>query len=140
MLREIRKHPDAQALILTSCTYDGLRYDLNFLQAWSRPDLEQLDRLGERARKVLTAAAVIVGAGVILFDPIFQGLAISLMAGEVASLLISRMAVPVLLGAMACRYVPIDDVGRAGLLVASQRDRGRAICAAARGACLLHAG
>jgi multidrug efflux pump subunit AcrB len=44
----------------------------------------------------LTAAAVIVGAGVILFDPIFQGLAISLMAGEMASLLLSRMAVPVL--------------------------------------------
>ena len=44
----------------------------------------------------LTAAAVIVGAGVILFDPIFQGLAISLMAGEVASLLLSRMAVPVM--------------------------------------------
>ncbi len=45
---------------------------------------------------VLTAAAVVVGASVILFDPIFQGLAISLMAGEVASLLISRMAIPVL--------------------------------------------
>ncbi len=45
---------------------------------------------------LLTALAVVVGAGVILFDPIFQGLAISLMAGEVASLLISRMAVPVL--------------------------------------------
>jgi multidrug efflux pump subunit AcrB len=44
----------------------------------------------------LTAAAVIVGAGVILFDPIFQGLALSLMAGEIASLLLSRMAVPVL--------------------------------------------
>ena len=44
----------------------------------------------------LTAAAVIVGAAVILFDPIFQGLAISLMAGEVASLLLSRMTVPVL--------------------------------------------
>ena len=43
----------------------------------------------------LTAAAVIVGAGVILFDPIFQGLAISLMAGEVASLALSRMTVPV---------------------------------------------
>jgi hypothetical protein len=41
----------------------------------------------------LTAAAMIAGAGVILFDPIFQGLAISLMAGEVASLLLSRMAV-----------------------------------------------
>jgi hypothetical protein len=42
------------------------------------------------------AAAVVVGASVILFDPIFQGLAISLMAGEVASTVISRMTVPVL--------------------------------------------
>jgi len=45
---------------------------------------------------LLTAAAVIVGSAVILFDPIFQGLAISLMAGEVASLLLSRMTVPIL--------------------------------------------
>ncbi|MBF0410567.1 MAG: efflux RND transporter permease subunit [Candidatus Riflebacteria bacterium] len=45
---------------------------------------------------LLTAAAVVVGAGVILFDPIFQGLAISLMAGEVASTLLARIAVPVL--------------------------------------------
>jgi multidrug efflux pump subunit AcrB len=45
---------------------------------------------------MLTAAAVIVGASVILFDPIFQGLAISLMAGEVASLLLSRATVPIL--------------------------------------------
>ncbi|GMU90949.1 MAG: multidrug transporter AcrB [Candidatus Hydrogenedentota bacterium] len=45
---------------------------------------------------MLTAAAVVVGASVILFDPIFQGLAISLMAGEVASLLLSRMTVPIL--------------------------------------------
>jgi multidrug efflux pump subunit AcrB len=45
---------------------------------------------------LLTAAAVVVGAFVILFDPIFQGLAISLMAGEVASTFLSRMAVPVL--------------------------------------------
>ena len=45
---------------------------------------------------LLTALAVVVGAAVILADPIFQGLAVSLMAGEIASLLISRMAVPVL--------------------------------------------
>ncbi|MBM3858580.1 MAG: efflux RND transporter permease subunit [Verrucomicrobia bacterium] len=45
---------------------------------------------------MLTAAAVVVGASVILFDPIFQGLAIALMAGEIASLLLSRMAVPVI--------------------------------------------
>jgi multidrug efflux pump subunit AcrB len=44
---------------------------------------------------LLTAAAVVVGASVILFDPIFQGLAISLMAGEVASTVLSRMTVPV---------------------------------------------
>ena len=45
---------------------------------------------------LLTAAAVVVGASVILFDPIFQGLALSLMAGEIASTVLSRMAVPVL--------------------------------------------
>jgi multidrug efflux pump subunit AcrB len=45
---------------------------------------------------LLTATAVVVGASVILFDPIFQGLAISLMAGEVASTLFSRMVVPIL--------------------------------------------
>ena len=44
---------------------------------------------------LLTAAAVVVGAGVILFDPIFQGLAVALMAGEVASLALSRMTVPI---------------------------------------------
>ncbi len=45
---------------------------------------------------LLTALAVVVGASVILADPIFQGLALSLMFGEIASLLISRLAVPVL--------------------------------------------
>ncbi len=45
---------------------------------------------------LLTAMAVVFGAAVILADPIFQGLAIALMAGEIASLFISRMAVPVL--------------------------------------------
>jgi multidrug efflux pump subunit AcrB len=44
---------------------------------------------------LLTAAAVVVGAAVILFDPIFQGLAIALMAGEIASLALSRMTVPI---------------------------------------------
>ncbi len=45
---------------------------------------------------LLTALAVVIGASVILADPIFQGLAISLMFGEIASLLVSRMAVPVM--------------------------------------------
>jgi len=54
---------------------------------------------------LLTAMAVVAGAAVILADPIFQGLAIALMAGEIASLLISRMAVPVLYF-MAHRHAP----------------------------------
>jgi len=45
---------------------------------------------------LLTAAAVVVGTSVMLFDPIFQGLAVSMMAGEVAATLLSRAAVPVL--------------------------------------------
>ncbi|HUF46961.1 MAG TPA: efflux RND transporter permease subunit [Vicinamibacterales bacterium] len=61
----------------------------------------------------LTAAAVIVGSAVILFDPIFQGLAISLMAGEVASLLLSRMAVPVIY------YMAHGETTRAAVPVAA---------------------
>jgi multidrug efflux pump subunit AcrB len=45
---------------------------------------------------LLTASAVVVGSSVILFDPIFQGMAISLMAGEVAATFLSRTMVPVL--------------------------------------------
>ncbi len=45
---------------------------------------------------LLTAAAVVVGSFVMLFDPIFQGLALSLMFGEVAATILSRFAVPVL--------------------------------------------
>lgn len=45
---------------------------------------------------LLTASAVVVGSFVMLFDPIFQGLAISLMFGEIAATVLSRFAVPVL--------------------------------------------
>jgi hypothetical protein len=46
---------------------------------------------------LLTAAAVVVGSSVILLDPIFQGMAISLMAGDVASSLLSRTGAGALL-------------------------------------------
>jgi len=45
---------------------------------------------------MLTAMAVVIGAAVILTDPIFQGLAISLMAGGIAALFVSLPTVPVL--------------------------------------------
>jgi len=68
-------------------------------------ELRRADGLPQRAAVIeagavrfrpmrLRALAVVVGASVILADPIFQGLAISLMFGEIASLFISRLAVP----------------------------------------------
>jgi multidrug efflux pump subunit AcrB len=45
---------------------------------------------------LLTAAAVVVGSLVMLFDPIFQGLAISLMMGSIAAVILSPVTVPVL--------------------------------------------
>jgi multidrug efflux pump subunit AcrB len=45
---------------------------------------------------LLTAAAVVVGSLVMLFDPIFQGLAISLMMGSIAAVVLSPVTVPVL--------------------------------------------
>jgi multidrug efflux pump subunit AcrB len=45
---------------------------------------------------LLTGAAVVVGSFVIVFDPIFQGLAIALMFGEIASTTLSRVTIPVL--------------------------------------------
>ncbi|MDF3819360.1 efflux RND transporter permease subunit [Leptospira sp. 96542] len=45
---------------------------------------------------LLTASAVVVGSFIMLFDPIFQGLAISLMFGEIAATFLSRFAVPAL--------------------------------------------
>ncbi len=45
---------------------------------------------------LLTAAAVVVGGAVMLADPIFQGLAVSLIFGEIAATVLSRFAVPAL--------------------------------------------
>jgi multidrug efflux pump subunit AcrB len=78
------------SIILVDFAEDGIRRGLSIEQA-------VVDAGAVRFRPMLlTALAVTVGSAVILFDPIFQGLSISLAAGEVASLLISRMAVPVL--------------------------------------------
>lgn len=58
-------------------------------------DQAVIDAGAIRFRPMPLTAAVVVGSAVILFDLIFQGLAITLMAGEIASLLLSRMTVPV---------------------------------------------
>ena len=43
---------------------------------------------------LLTAGTVVIGAFVILFDPIFQGLAIALMGGRIASTILTLLVVP----------------------------------------------
>lgn len=45
---------------------------------------------------LLTAGTVVIGAFVILFDPIFQGLAISLMGGAIASTALTLLMVPLI--------------------------------------------
>ncbi len=54
---------------------------------------------------LLTAVAAMIGAAVILFDPIFQGLAISLLFGLASSTLLTVLVVPAI-------YVALRDDGR----------------------------
>jgi multidrug efflux pump subunit AcrB len=64
---------------------------------------------------LLTAAAVVAGSSVMLSDPIFQGLAVSLMFGEIAATLLSRFAVPVL-------YYWVVGKSRVRFIEASRRE------------------
>ncbi|MGE0763749.1 MAG: efflux RND transporter permease subunit [Bdellovibrionales bacterium] len=66
---------------------------------------------------LLTAAAVVVGSSVMLADPIFQGLAVSLIFGEVAATILSRFAVPVL-------YYWFVGKSRVGTLRAEMQSQG----------------
>jgi len=104
------------SIILVDFAEDGIRRGLSIEQA-------VVDAGAVRFRPMLlTALAVSVGSAVILFDPIFQGLALSLAAGEVASLLISRMAVPVLYEMVRKRELRAVDPGD------DQDDEGCAEC------------
>ncbi len=64
---------------------------------------------------LLTAAAVVVGSLVMLFDPIFQGLAISLMMGSIAAVVLSPLTVPVLYYLIA-RRGRAEELRRGALL------------------------
>ena len=45
---------------------------------------------------LLTAGTVVIGAMVMLFDPIFQGLAISMLGGTIFSTFLTLLAVPLI--------------------------------------------
>jgi multidrug efflux pump subunit AcrB len=53
---------------------------------------------------LLTALAAMIGAGVILFDPIFQGLAISLLFGLISSTILTVLVIPAI-------YIALKDDG-----------------------------
>ncbi|MGL4992548.1 MAG: efflux RND transporter permease subunit [Bacteroidales bacterium] len=55
---------------------------------------------------VLTAGTVVLGAIVILFDPLFQGLAISLMGGTITSTILTLIVVPLLYYRMMRKNYP----------------------------------
>jgi len=77
----------------------------------------------------LTALAVIVGSAVMLADPIFQGLAVALMAGAIAATLLSRYAVPVLYFVLA-RRGRAAELQREGAVAASAAEPPRVAVAA----------
>ncbi|HEY8734719.1 MAG TPA: efflux RND transporter permease subunit, partial [Puia sp.] len=56
---------------------------------------------------LLTAGAVALGAIIILFDPIFQGLAISLMGGTITSTFLTLLVVPLLYFKMTRKKYPV---------------------------------
>ena len=56
---------------------------------------------------LLTAGAVALGAIIILFDPIFQGLAISLMGGTITSTFLTLLVVPLLYYKMMRKQYPV---------------------------------
>jgi multidrug efflux pump subunit AcrB len=75
----------------------------------------------------LTAAAVIVGALVMILDPIFQGLAVSLMTGVFASTILTLMVIPLLYFMAMGKRLPAPAAGRDP----SRRDSGGATRASA---------
>jgi multidrug efflux pump subunit AcrB len=58
---------------------------------------------------LLTAGTVVIGAVVILFDPIFQGLAISLMGGTIASTFLTLVIVPLIYYMTEKKKYPVEN-------------------------------
>ncbi|MDH4081500.1 MAG: efflux RND transporter permease subunit, partial [Nitrospira sp.] len=89
---------------------------------------------------LLTAAALMVGAFVIILDPIFQGLAVSLLFGVGASTLLTLVVIPVLyfhIMGMPAGPNPADGCGSvrrevALMIVRYERKHRKRTCASVR--------
>lgn len=84
---------------------------INHAKAAERPLRDTLIEAGMIRFKpiVLTAAAAMIGAATILTDPIFQGLAISLLFGLASSTLLTVLVIPAI-------YIVLRDDGRESTL------------------------
>ena len=81
---------------------------------------------------IITALALVAGSSVILFDPIFQGMAISLMFGTVVSTLLTLLVIP--LGCISGRraFCPASLTGSGALVCDDGNDHGHGRPAAVR--------
>jgi multidrug efflux pump subunit AcrB len=70
----------------------------------------------------LTAAAAMIGAAFILTDPIFQGLAISLVFGLASSTALTLLVIPAVYVWLRDDHVPFPDLDGAAARTAQQRD------------------
>lgn len=84
---------------------------INHIRSDDKPLRDSLIEAGMIRFKpiVLTAAAAMIGAATILTDPIFQGLAISLLFGLASSTLLTVLVIPAV-------YIVFRDDGREGTL------------------------
>jgi len=87
---------------------------IDYLEARTAAGVPLVDAVVEagavRTRPIaLTAGTVVIGAIVILFDPIFQGLAIALITGSIASTVLTLVVVPGIYFLMKRGSTPIDE-------------------------------
>ncbi|MEE8386115.1 MAG: efflux RND transporter permease subunit, partial [Dehalococcoidia bacterium] len=86
---------------------------IDYLEARTAAGVPLIDAVIEagavRTRPIaLTAGTVVIGAIVILFDPIFQGLAVALIAGSIASTVLTLVVVPGIYFLMKRGSTPTD--------------------------------
>jgi multidrug efflux pump subunit AcrB len=83
------------------------------LEAGEAPERAVMQAAAARAKPIaLTALAAMVGAAFILDDPIFNGLAISLVFGILVSTLLTLVVIPVLYFLVARRLTPVNAAPR----------------------------
>jgi hypothetical protein len=87
--------PDVEFEI--SADYNGTPYTTGFTALSGSLTIDKDSNADDVVNVAIeTTGAVVIGASIILFDPIFQGLAISLVAGAIVSTLLTLIVVPLI--------------------------------------------